>query len=247
MSVTHDHLYIINAKQDHVLLSYCTMQYYNAKEIYTTQLKFIKHHTEDVTIGGYSSGWMPVLCSLRYCTSQKEHSTGIQPLETDSVTEDICVQRYASLTLKCLIVIAGSVTQVLLAGTSAMCILCSFWVAGSLSGNSGNEPASVWHCCHLCVSVCTQYTKASPTSDAHVSQLKVCERSLSNRFPSSCQCVSVPLVRIPSYWRKHAPHRQNFQTSEKEIFPKLVEPNCPSGVHAIKLSHAASCIDPYLQ
>ena len=62
---------------------------------------------------------MPVLCSLRYCTSQKEHSTGIQPLETDSVTGDICVQRYASLTLKCLIVIAGSVTQVLLAGTSA--------------------------------------------------------------------------------------------------------------------------------
>ena len=56
MSVTHDHLYIINAKQDHVLISYCTMQHYNAKEIYTTQLKFIKHHTEDVTIGGYSSG-----------------------------------------------------------------------------------------------------------------------------------------------------------------------------------------------
>ena len=191
------------------------MQHYNAKEIYTTQLKFIKHHTEDVTIGGYSSGWMPVLCSLRYCTSQKEHSTGIQQLETDSVTGDICVQRYASLTLKCLIVIAGSVTPVLLAGTSAMCILWSFWVASSLSGNSGNEPASVWHCCHLCVSV--QYTKASPTSDAHVWQLKVCERSLSNRFLSQllsmCQyttssdpiimektCTSSP--KLPNLWER---------------------------------------------
>ena len=174
------------------------MQYYNAKEMYTTQLKFIKHHTEDVTIGGYSSGWMPVLCSLRYCTSQKEHSTGIQPLETDSVTEDICVQRYASLTLKCLIVIAGSVTPVLFAGTSAMCILCSFWVAGSLSGNSSNEPASVWHCCHLCVSV--QYTKASPTSDAHVC-------GSWNLWEESLKPVSFPaLVNVSVYHKFESSH-----------------------------------------
>ena len=52
MSVTHDHLYIINAKQDHVLISYCTMQYYNAKEIYTTQsyLIFVTNATNAVRV-----------------------------------------------------------------------------------------------------------------------------------------------------------------------------------------------------
>ena len=195
MSVTHDHLYIINAKQDHVLLSYCTMQYYNAKEIYTTQLKFIKHHTEDVTIGSYSSGWMPVLCSLRYCTSQKEHSTGIQPLETDSVTGDICVQRYASLTLKCLIVIAGSVKPVLFAGTSAS------FAASELSAPYLAILATSLLPCDIVATCVSVYSTRKPRPH----QMHMCGSWKSVRgvsqtgfFPSSCQCVSIPQVRIQS-------------------------------------------------
>ena len=177
------------------------MQYYNAKEIYTTQLKFIKHHTEDVTIGGYSSGWMPVLCSLRYCTSQKEHSTGIQPLETDSVTGDICVQRYASLTLKCLIVIAGSVTQVLLAGTSASFGSNPIHGASKLPAPHLAILATSLLPCDIVATCVSVYSTRKPRPH----QMHTCGSWKSVRgvsqtgfFPSSCQCVSIPPVRIQS-------------------------------------------------